>query len=45
MPGSDGRKMFIASADTPAIRISVAICGGVLRSRNLAGVRLVISQV
>ena len=34
MPGSEGRKMFIAKAEIPASRISVRICGGVLRSRK-----------
>ena len=34
MPGSEGRKMFIVSAESPARRISVAIFGGVRRSRN-----------
>ena len=38
MPGSDGRKMFMVSADSPASSVRVTILGGVLRSRKRAGV-------
>ena len=34
MACSDGKNIDIFNAEIPAIRMSVAICGGVLRSRN-----------
>ena len=34
MACNDGKNIDIFNAEIPAIRISVAICGGVLRSRN-----------
>jgi hypothetical protein len=40
MPGSDGRKMFIVSADKPAIIISVEIWGGVRRFRNWGSIMM-----
>ena len=39
MPGKDGRKMFMVSAEIPARSVSVTIRGGVARFRNSGGVR------
>jgi len=36
MPGNEGRKMFIVSAASPVIKISVAMWGGADRLRNCA---------
>lgn len=44
MFGKLGKNIFITIAEKPANRISVTICGGLVRSKNLTCVFICIGQ-